>query len=203
MKIQCYSWVVVAVFILMYFSFLFSQTPVETYTITNEMSYSVSHITNRAYSSPVATYKDNIYLAYTDPEMRFVMVKKTVDGIVTSSIVTSNITNDTHNGPSIGIDSDGYIHLAGNMHNSAWQYWVSDNPEDISSFTFVGKCQSNSIPHTGISYPCFYADNNGVLYIAYRHIVREKGRRNSRAAGISKYNAHTKKWTALGKKPRS
>lgn len=196
MRAFCLSFVVCVLTL----SSAISQTfPVETYTVTKEMEFSASRITNRAYSSPLSTYNNAIYFVYADSGLNMVIAKKTPDGTVTTHTIMEQMTNDTHNGPSIGIDADGYIHVVGNMHNDPWRYWISDKPEDISAFTSIDEGKPNSIPGTGISYPYFMRDNDGVLFAAYRHIVAPGSNiPGTRAAGIARYDAAAKTWTALG-----
>jgi hypothetical protein len=95
------------------------------------------------------------------PETVTIIKEFEFDGSVSKNVIFEKTDkNPWYNGASVGIDRNGYIHVAGNMHHSpfnhpktgnpyyeyAWQYVVSDKPEDISSFTFVGGDQSRTIP---------------------------------------------------------
>ncbi|MCC1498155.1 LamG domain-containing protein [Alcanivorax sp. 1008] len=125
---------------------------------------------------------------------------------------------------SVAVDKNGYIHVLGGQHNSpryheyipgAWQeneiggpdktpqnpaqlYWVSTNPNDISSFDFVGHASNaRSIPSGYLNYMNFSQDNNGELYMY--------GRSRSfriQSHGLWKYDANTRKWESLGGQPR-
>jgi putative BNR repeat neuraminidase len=125
-----------------------------------------------------------------------------------------------HTQPSIGVDRKGYIHIAYNMHNLPWQYVVSKQPGDISSFEFLGdkitleeKVQlqvhnktsfpslgTAAIPGNQITYPAFFNDRNGELYVTFRYATRPARQFKERAfaAGLAKYDVHTKKWKLLG-----
>ncbi len=139
----------------------------------------------------------------------------------TSTVVENRTLEDKyHTQPSLQIDKLGYIHIAYNMHNMPWQYSVSKKPEDISEFIFKGEYLSDSalkavkyenktdfpnlgnatIPGTQITYPAFFKDRNGDIYITYRFATRPKRPWNQRgfAGGVAKYNVNTKKWSAIG-----
>ena len=56
------------------------------------------------------------------------------------TVIDRNTLNDKwHNSPSLGLDRDGYLHVAYNMHNMPWQYMVSQRPGDIRGFLFRGQ----------------------------------------------------------------
>ena len=182
-------------------------------TITLEMELDSHKIQQGDYMSPVTTYKNNIYTVWIDENKDVVIAKKSNGLITTKTIFASGVPDDPfHVAPSIGIDKNGYIHVAGNMHHSpfnnldsnpfkdvAWQYWVSDKPEDISSFSFKGDTQQ-SPPGTWISYPYFQRDSKGNLYVAYRHRVSFNGGwvGGVMAGAVARYNAIDRTWTMLG-----
>ncbi|HYD31221.1 MAG TPA: BNR-4 repeat-containing protein, partial [Azospirillaceae bacterium] len=121
---------------------------------------------------------------------------------------------------SIAVDRDGYIHVAYNMHNMPWQYAVSEKPGDISRFVFKGqrltqadldtvkhenktvfpRLNSGAIPGNQITYPAFFTDRAGELYVTYRFALRPKRTYIERtlAAGIARYDRARKKWSAIG-----
>ena len=186
------------------------ETPSETYTITKELEHATAYGGQR---SCVVTYKGNIYFAYVDNPLRTMIDKKTPDGTVTSTVIFQETLDDGHNGPAVGIDRDGYIHVVGNMHHSpnsfppgstnpyyqyAWQYKVSDQPENISSFTFVGSDPARTIPGTSITYPFFARDHNGVLFVSFRIRVNNGWDPGDLGAAIARYDADTRSWTMLG-----
>jgi hypothetical protein len=141
------------------------------------------------------------------------IARRSPDGTVETNVLFERtIEDEYHVAPSIGIDRDGYIHVAGNMHNSpdslpdfvphkcAWQYVVSDNPEDISSFTFRGDDPGRSPPGTSITYPFFATDNNGELYLAFRHRVKygTGWSPGIMAGAVARYDTGPKRWEMLG-----
>jgi hypothetical protein len=139
----------------------------------------------------------------------------------TRKLVEDRTVDDQyHTGPSIGIDQKGYIHLAYNMHNMPWQYEVSRRPADISTFEFRGmpvtleeleslkwenrasfpRFGTAAIPGTQITYPAFFNDRTGKLYITYRFATHPRRRWADRgfAGAIATYDADTKRWEGLG-----
>ncbi len=139
-----------------------------------------------------------------------------------STVIENRTLNDMyHTQPSLQIDKKGYIHVAYNMHNMPWQYSVSKKPEDISEFVFKGEhldentlrkvkyenktpfpnLGSAAIPGTQITYPAFFKDRNGDIYISYRFATKPKRPWKERgfAGGLAKYNTDTGKWTSIGR----
>lgn len=127
-----------------------------------------------------------------------------------------------HTQGSIAMDKDGYIHAAYNMHNMPWQYSVSKAPEDISAFAFRGEAVSAealkenkydnrtnfpflgqaAIPGTQVTYPAFFTDRKGELYVTYRFALRPKRAWAERdyGAGLARYDTKSRTWTAIGGK---
>ena len=188
-------------------------TPREAFSIELEMDFPMHKVLLGDSGSPVVTCSGSIYAAWIDDELRTMIAKKSPDGTVATSVVFPRTIEDMyHVGPSIGIDRDGYIHLAGNMHNSpdglrdfvpvksAWQYVVSDRPEDISSFTFLGDDPDRSPPGRSITYPFFASDNAGELYLSFRHRVKygTGWSPGIMAGAVARYDTEGKRWGMLG-----
>lgn len=184
-----------------------AETLDESLKVTQEMSFSASGLGADSQSS-VTTYNGNIYFVWVDNKLRTMIARKTPDGKVTTNVIEAKTMPDQyHTVPSIGVDKNGYIHVAYNMHQSqwrqdddGWQYKVSEKPEDISSFTFHGAGDPRTIPGELITYPFFAKDNNGVLYVTFRHRTgkRVEGGGNYQGIGIARYDADTRRWTMVG-----
>ena len=144
----------------------------------------------------------------------------------TSCIWESKVIDDAtlkdmyHTQPSVALDRAGFVHVAYNMHNMPWQYAVSKTPQDITAFEFRGDTVSllerstvkllnktpfpsigtAAIPGNQVTYPAFFHDRNGDLFITYRYATRPKlsfGER-SFAGAIAAYDVNTQKWKSLG-----
>jgi hypothetical protein len=125
-----------------------------------------------------------------------------------------------HTQPSVGIDSRQHVHVAYNMHNMPWQYVLSRTPCSIDDFEFRGRAMSDAdlhaafeenrspwgdagsaaIPGNQITYPGFFNDRNGELYVTYRFAVRPARTWLERAfgSGIARFDAGTQQWSAVG-----
>ncbi|NOR76053.1 MAG: hypothetical protein GQ525_12975, partial [Draconibacterium sp.] len=133
------------------------------------------------------------------------------------------VFDNVHNRFSIGIDEQGYIHVLGDMHHGNLgskrnvsadnplparfngsigdqMYWVSDRPEDISSFTFVGFDSLKAIPCNDLSYYNLESDLNGKLYMSSRQGVRRPRTHVPGTMGLSlwRYEIDSKSWKELG-----
>lgn len=212
----CRVLVAVPVAIFLYAITAWGQQAPETVTITKEFEFNdASKVTGSDWQTPVATYNGAIYYVYVTRQLRTLIVKKSSDGSISKSVIFEETDrNPWYNGASVCVDRDGYIHVAGNMHHSpfnhpktgnpyyeyAWQYVVSDKPEDISSFSFVGDDQTRTIPGTWITYPSFARDPNGVLYVAFRHRIKfgTGWSPGILAAAIARYDSDAKVWVMLG-----
>ena len=104
------------------------------------------------------------------------------------------LTWDSHNYLTLGIDSDGYIHMSGNMHVHPLTYFKSLKPHDISTLeqemTMVGPNEQRS------TYPKFMTSREGDLIFHYRD--------GSSGNGNEIYNIYspeTKKWSRLLEAP--
>lgn len=133
------------------------------------------------------------------------------------------VFDNLHHRFDIGIDEHGYIHVIGDMHHGNLgskrdvsidnplperflgsfgdqMYWISDRPEDISSFSFVGFDTVRHIPCNGLSYYHIETDNNGRLYMSGRQSVREPRIHVPGTMGLSlwRYSIFNKSWEELG-----
>ena len=194
---------------------LSADAPLETVQVTNEMEFAAHRVNLGDFQSPLVTHNGSIYLVWIDDQLRTRIAKKSPDGSIATNVIFEQTDPDQyHNESSIGIDRDGCVHVVGNMHNSPygrgddgnpyyehpWQYKVSDWPEDIYSFSFVGDDPERTIPGTWITYPLFARDRQGVLHIAFRHRVRfNTGWSPGIMAGaVARYDAAARKWRMLG-----
>jgi hypothetical protein len=185
------------------------------------------------FSTPIAHYQGAIYTVNIEPGLSGVSDGVDLNTKIRKSVLINNqwqwlttaIDNKTikdayHTQPSIGIDKDGYIHVAYGMHNMPWQYVISNAAGDISSFSFHGDAITIQdkiavkhlnitqfpsrgtalIPGNQITYPAFFYDSNNDLYITYRFAVHPKLRFKYRgfSGAIARYNTLTKKWASIG-----
>lgn len=104
---------------------------------------------------------------------------------------TSTILNwDSHNSVTIGIDSEGYLHLAGNMHVHPITYFRSEVAHDISTLV-----QHKSMVGTNeqrCTYPHFMTNREGELLFHYRDGGSGDGNEI-----YNLYDTESRKWSRL------
>jgi regulation of enolase protein 1 (concanavalin A-like superfamily) len=172
--------------------------------------------------TPLVHYNGASYFVWVDANYR-PWLTKVVNGTPILSPLDANsdykAQPDGHHRFSLGIDTDGYIHVVGDMHNysqytdrainpyparyqkQAILYWKSNKPEDISAFTFAGGLNSpTAIPGSAFTYGNFFTDNNGVLYFSALEEAVATGNfyAGKMGIGLAQYDTKTKTWTALG-----
>ena len=97
---------------------------------------------------------------------------------------------DSHNSVILGIDKDGYIHLAGNMHVHPLTYFKSSKPRDIS--TLVQEMKMVGTNEKRCTYPHFMNTREGELLFHYRD-----GASGSGNEIYNIYSCETKQWKRL------
>ncbi|OHB73759.1 MAG: hypothetical protein A2Z25_00750 [Planctomycetes bacterium RBG_16_55_9] len=178
------------------------------------------------FNSPIFTFNENIYVAFVQEDEQQPGVYQTVVGKYSNNawefsvVEPHNMLNKYHAQPSLAVDTDGYIHVTYNMHSSPWQYSVSREPEDISTWEFRGqtlngphnKIESSygfytaeaDIPGLRITYQTMHTDRNGKIYIAFREAGIYSGVSYSKqrwSLGIASYDVSTKTWSRVGPNP--
>lgn len=138
----------------------------------------------------------------------------------TTTLDTHTLLDPYHTQPSLAFDRNGYIHVAYNMHNLPWQYAISEQPYSVGGFVFHGQAVSKReldalrlenkthypdkgralIPGNQITYPAFFKDRAGDLFVSYRYAIRPARTwdARSRAEGIARYDTVTRTWTSVG-----
>jgi len=148
------------------------------------------------------THKDRQYIAYYDKDRYMTVGQRNLgedqfelhhlpifdreEGQGTST----KLGWDSHNSVTIGIDEEGYLHLAGNMHVHPITYFRGHNPYDISSLKqemeMVGSNEERC------TYPNFMKDREGLLLFHYR----DGGSGNGNEI-YNIYDVGSKGWTRL------
>lgn len=128
------------------------------------------------------------------------------------------IPNDGHHNFSIGVDSTGHLHVAGNMHRytglgnteaerqlpEKFQgqrilMWRSDGAGNITKMDFVGQALDGAPEGTGFTYAAFKCGMNGELYMRARvNLGRSTPFRHPLSAwAMYKYDTARKSWNAI------
>jgi hypothetical protein len=148
------------------------------------------------------THQNKQYIAYYNANRNMVVGQRNLNDPKFSLTVlpatsretaggTSTILGwDSHNSVTLGIDPDGYIHLAGNMHVHPITYFRTTQPNDISTLqqvmTLVGTNEKRC------TYPNFMNTREGELIFHYRD-----GSSGSGNEIYNLFNSKTLKWQRL------
>ena len=173
--------------------------------------------------TPVQHYHGKTFVVVPDLELRPMVSEIDSSGKVTTVPLDAEpdykASTDGHNRFTMGIDKDGYIHIAGDMHGYApWAdtyvaryqrqnilYWKSNKALDVTGgFTYAGALNSTTaLP--GVEWggdSRFFNDRNGELYFSSR--VRAfkggplAGSEPFIAYGLYRYDTTTGLWAARG-----
>ena len=148
------------------------------------------------WATPITSADNQTFYVYVDPTLN-PKIGHIKNGVINEFSLDASymVTDDGHNEFSIGVDKEGYIHVAGDMHNDEFRYWRSDKPYDVSSFTpYFG-----DIEGFGFSYYYFRVDQNNELYLAARvQALDTYFQKGGRGVGIYQYDSTKRKWTARG-----
>jgi hypothetical protein len=124
------------------------------------------------------THGDRQYIAYYNDKRNMVLGQRNLEDenfelhiMPPTSRETAGGTStvlewDSHNYVTIGIDKDGFIHLAGNMHVHPITYFKSTKPWDIS--TLVQEMELVGTNEERCTYPRFMETKEGELLFHYR-----------------------------------
>lgn len=106
------------------------------------------------------------YATYTDGNQDAVVARRDPSGAWDSAVFASGVLDDSHNGSSIGIDPDGYVHVVWDIHSSdMFNYKKSATPgsiHDLADATIGG-----AVPGQ-VSYARFYRAG-GHFYLMFRN----------------------------------
>jgi len=169
-------------------------------------------------NTAVVSYNDSTYMVWVNRDRQPMIVKITGENVEIARIEMSDdykVLDDVHHSFSLGIDKNGYIHVVGDMHNfsklssanepiftdASAMYWVSESPEQINSFQFLGGHPSRNLPLGGYTYCQFYNDLNSKLYLMCRIEISTGFFPGIRGLGLASYDTDARLWTAHGSKP--
>jgi hypothetical protein len=138
----------------------------------------------------IATSMEFQYVGFYDPDRRMTVAQRRVDSTEWKfTTLPSRVEWDSHNSIVLEVDSRGYVHVSGNMHNDRLVYFRSLGVHDISTFErprMVGNLEQK------VTYPQFLKDADGRLYFQYRH-----GKSGAGLRILNRYDADSRTWSRL------
>lgn len=142
-------------------------------------------------NSALTSFKGIQYTAYYDPEGRMVLAKRNLNLKKWDTVITSYTGNvkDAHNDISIAIDSEGYLHVSWDHHDTHLRYARSKKAFSLE----LGEEQ----PMTGddeskVTYPEFHNLPDGKLLFCYRSGASGRGNMIMKS-----FDVKTQQWTSL------
>jgi len=101
---------------------------------------------------------------------------------------------DSHNDIVMAFDSEGHIHVSGNMHNNALTYFRTSKPHDLGTLVHIP--QMTGELEDRVTYPNFRHSADGDLIFTYRHGSSGRGNQIS-----NRYCTESRTWSRLLDQP--
>ncbi len=146
-------------------------------------------------ATPVAfaleTVGNRQFVAFYDADRQMVAGQRTLDSRDwTFQKLPSFLKWDSHNYIEMAIDSEGYIHISGNMHVAPLVYFRSEKPYDVTSLKELDRMTGKL--ETRCTYPKFFKGPKGELIFNYRDGMSGKGNQI-----YNVYDTESKTWKRL------
>jgi hypothetical protein len=139
-------------------------------------------------TNSVITHGDTQYASYYNPDGYVTLAKRelgTTDWTVAPTQYKGNVT-DGHNVISMGVDGEGYLHVAFDHHGHPLHYARSKAPGSLE----LGEMEPmTGIDEGNVTYPEFYTLSNGDLLFIYRSGASGRGN-----MAINRYDVSTRTW---------
>jgi len=138
------------------------------------------------------THKNHQFLAFYDADRRMTVASRTLDSEDWEFVkLPETLGWDSHNEVRIAVDSEGYLHVAGNMHNDPLKYFRSKRPLDIHSLERVPSMTGSD--ERSVTYPIFMSFPEDDLFVfEYREGSSGSGRQVHNV-----YDIETREWSRL------
>lgn len=135
------------------------------------------------------------YIAYYDAERWMTIAWRSLDSREWHrKRLDDQIGWDAHNYIALAFDSEGYIHVSGNMHGHPLRYYRSTEPEEIDSIEGVHRMTGEL--EGRCTYPRFYSGPKSEFLFTYRD-----GGSGNGSNIINVYDARTRTWKRHIDKP--
>jgi hypothetical protein len=153
----------------------------------------------------VVTYGDYQYVPYWDADHHLVLARRHIETGTVQTLAfehTLSRPGDPHNNTAVGISAgDGRLHLSFDHHNQPLNYlrsragFLDSPPAELSTDQFgtVGGIDADA-PQSSVTYPRFFTDSEGELYLCYRQGYASNG-----DSHLLRYDADAGQWTSVGR----
>lgn len=135
------------------------------------------------------------YVAYYDSERRMTIACRDLNSNRwVYKRLDERVGWDSHNSVTFAFDSEGYIHLSGNMHCVPLKYWRTTKPGDITTLERIDRMVGRN--EQRCTYPRFGSTPDGRLTFSYR----DGGSGNGNEI-VNVYDVTSKTWSRYSEKP--
>jgi hypothetical protein len=139
----------------------------------------------------VASFNGIQYVSYYDSIGNVILAKRTIgtQSWTVNKTNHSGTVTDAHRSISIGIDGEGFIHMAWDHHNNSLRYCKSKAPASLDMDAIIPMI---STQENDVTYPEFFRMPDGDLIFMYRYGLSGNGN-----LVINKYSLASHTWTRL------
>jgi BNR repeat-containing family member len=135
------------------------------------------------------------FAAFYAPDHRMIVAARTLDSSRWDMVqLPERVGWDSHNYIAMGVDSNGCVHLSGNMHCVPLVYFRTRRPYDIHSFERIPYMVGNR--ESSCTYPKFMTGPGGELVFNYR-----EGKSGAGDDIFDVYDANSRAWRRLLDQP--
>lgn len=143
----------------------------------------------------LTTHAGRQYAAYYDAEGRMTIASRPLDSPTWERRKLDTLTKyDSHNHIVMAFDSDGHLHVSGNMHCHPLIYYRTSTPGDVTSLVRIPAMTGEL--ENRVTYPQFFTGPTGELMFTYRH-----GGSGNGINIVNSYDPKTKSWKRFMEKP--
>ena len=132
------------------------------------------------------------YAAYYDADRQMTVAQRQLDQTEWQTTkLPSHVVWDSHNYVTMALDSEGHLHVSGNMHVNPLIYFRTTRAGDASSLAQIETMVSPDVEKR-MTYPRFFRGADAALVFRYRDGASGHGNDH-----YNVYNAKTRSWHAL------
>lgn len=131
------------------------------------------------------------YVAYYDASRRLVVKSRVGAGPWGTKVLDTSVGWDSHDGITMELDNMGNLHVAGNMHNSKLNYYVTSSPGNVASLARVPTLADSRL-ESAVTYPQFLKSTSGELFFKFRY-----GRSGNGSDYMYRFVAASRKWQVI------
>ena len=113
------------------------------------------------------TRGQNQFVAYFDSNRQMTIAHRVLGKVWRYYKVDSWLGWDSHNYVTMELDSQGYLHVMGNMHADPIEYFRTSEPYNVRSLTRVSLMVDEKLEQR-MTYPLFMINNKAELLVKYR-----------------------------------